>query len=119
MHSPGLIELFAFLWIVHVAAALGFGLPAWLLDRRRLRALDGSLFVVPFGLWTAMMLAEVYPKTLGNLAEAAFLGATIGVTLLLRMLTRSPEPRSRSWAHLAVACLVAVAIYLLTPALPE
>ncbi|WP_165247277.1 hypothetical protein [Paludisphaera soli] len=120
MRDPDVIEIFAVLWIMHVVAALFFGLPAWLLDRRRLTSFDGSLFVVPFGLWAALMLAEVSPKSLGNLVEAVFLGAAIGVSFLVRMFVGSAAPeRSRSLAHLALACLIALLLYTLTPGLPE
>jgi len=112
------------LWVWHLGFALVPSLPVIWLGRRRVawRRIELLVFVLPFAIWFGLMLSPISlgRKTLANLGEPLFFAITIPIAVLLRVVIgRRFSERVCSRLLITAVCLVAVGVFLFTPALPE
>ncbi len=113
---------FLLIWLVHVALAIvptaliayfGRKLANWQLY-------DLGAFVLPYAVWVACMAVDSSGKSLGNLVEAFYLSAAIPIAAIGRIAVATVWTAwICSLAFVLALCIVAVAIYELTPGLPE
>jgi hypothetical protein len=110
------------LYLLHVLAAVTFSAPVVVLGRNRAkwRLADLAALVVPFGVWLACILVDSTGKSLSNIGECFAISLAMPLAALGRVVT-GPLKHQYIWsgALLAALCLVSVAVYCLTPSLPE
>ncbi|MEX0713406.1 MAG: hypothetical protein WD278_13705 [Pirellulales bacterium] len=114
--------LYAWLWFVHAAIAVVLSAPVVFLARRRVRWVlyDLLALIAPFIVWAVLMAHGPAGKSLANFGEAFYLGLVVPLALLLRASFGRREPVQRySLLMTSLLCLAAVAIFFLTPSLPE
>ena len=110
------------LWLVHVLLTIPVVAPTAWLARRRItwHRWELLMFVVPFGLWLALMFSNWRPKTLANLGECVFISMAICVAIVIRAgLGSLRESRRVPTLLLSAVSVIAVAVYFATPMWPE
>jgi hypothetical protein len=117
-------EWMAMLWIWGFHSIIGalLSAPIVLLGRKRAHwsPLDLLAFLLPFGVWGALMNAHSVSKSLANLSEPFFFAFAIPVAALLRVvLGAHVNERACSTGLVVLLILVAAGVYQWTPALPE
>lgn len=112
----------AYLWLVHVVITGPVVAPLVWLTRRRVQwhVWELAVFIVPFGVWFALMETGLRSKTLANLGECFMISAAIGVAAVAQALfSRRPSNRIVPAVLITAVIAAAVATYLLTPTWPE
>jgi hypothetical protein len=110
------------IWFVHALIGTVPSAPVVFLGRRRVhwRATDLLALTLPFAVWSALVQASSRGKTLSNLGEPFLFALAIPVAALLRVIAgRRTDEKITSIVLVAALCLVAAAVYCLTPSLPE
>ena len=116
------IGLFTMIWGYHASIATVLAGPVLFLGRNRidLRKWVALALVIPFGVWTVLMLVNVAPKTLANLAEPFAFALSIPIAAYIRVAIGRNVSQDRCAATLLVLQIVAaLLVYFLAPALPE
>jgi len=93
-------------WILHAALAVVLSLPTLLLGRHRAnwRVLDSLALVVPFVVWSTLLLTvDNDDKQLGNLKECFVLSLAIPVAAAIRVMVGD---RRNSWLTSAILILL-------------
>jgi len=116
--------LILYVWGLHVVVASLVVVPlVWLTQvRRRVlwRWWETAAFVVPFSVWIWLSATNLRPKSIANFAEAYAISIAIAVAAVIRALVTKPRTSALVIAVLlAGLTATAVAIYFLTPPLPE
>jgi hypothetical protein len=110
-----------------VPAGLGAAL-VWFSSREHLRVLpaDRLMFLLPYASWFGVAIhgsaLGVAPKSLSNIVEAGIVGGVVAGLLGARTMLTIVRPFKEdrwAWGALVLGCLVAPAIALWVPPLPE
>jgi hypothetical protein len=114
--------IFGMMWVFHLVPSLIVSLPIWICGRRRASWFwsDYATAIIPFALWSALLLCDDKGKTLSNLSECLYLGCVVPIAAIIRVVVgRRGNERIVSFALLSALCIVAFGLYLFMPALPE
>jgi peptidoglycan/LPS O-acetylase OafA/YrhL len=111
------------IWLMHAGLAVVLTAPIVLLSLGRVewRWWEASVFVLPFVIWAMLFTSELsLGKSLANLGEPFYFGFAIPAAALLRVVMARRVPERLCGAILVAAvCGAAVAVFFLTPPLPE
>jgi hypothetical protein len=109
-------------WFFHWVIGASLSAPIVFFGRKRVHwnLLDLLAFLIPFGIWVALMNASAQGKTLANLAEPIYFSFAIPVAALVRvMVGAQSKERACSIDLVGLLSLVAAGFYWWMPALPE
>jgi hypothetical protein len=113
----------AWLWLVHAAIAIVLSAPIVYFGRQRAhwRWYDLLAVVVPFAIWWTLFMSPLSQgKSMGNFAECIYLSVAVPPAAYLRVgIGTSVHKDSYFVGIIALLCGIAVAIFFLTPSLPE
>ena len=107
------------IFLVPMAVLCG---PIWFFGRKRVQWtwLDFSVAWLPLVTWFCLMWMNWMPKSLANLVEAIFLGALTPLCPALRLIGKKwMEEKKMAWVTVALGAAFALAVYFITPCLPE
>jgi hypothetical protein len=96
--------------------------PMWFFGRKRAHWtwLDFSVAWLPFLIWFGLMWMNWMSKSLANLVEALYIGVLMALCPALRLVgTKWMEERKMAWITAVFGAVIAAAVYLITPCLPE
>ena len=88
----------------------------------RLGWADRLMLIVPWAIWTCLVVSGYRDKSLSNVVEAVLLGLGSGLIFFVRSwsVPHVQRPQSQlAMASLAASSLAAIAVWALVPALPE
>jgi hypothetical protein len=123
-HDPqSRLALFLHLWLIHALIALVLAAPILFFGRRRANWQWWELFavIIPFSSWAGFMLSGLSAgKSMANYGECIYLSLAVPVAALLRVgVGGTSHRRAYSAFLIALLCVTAVAVFFLTPSLPE
>lgn len=109
-------------WILHLVPSALVGTPLWFFNRHRVRwgSLDFQIIILPFLLYLMAALMLPRPKSLGNLVELLVLGCCLPLAPLTRVLAvQITGSKGLAACLLVMLCLLAIALHVFVPFLPE
>jgi hypothetical protein len=106
-----------------VPTAVG-GFLVWLIARKRIRLhlADWLLLLLPFLVWSLLIVLALLPKSLSNAIEAFYLGCAVTLLFALRALlgSRAPQQQGRLAVVTTIsASAIAIVLWSLMPFFPE
>jgi hypothetical protein len=111
------------IWLVHVVIAAVPSAPIVYFGRRRVhwQLWELLIFVLPFLVWTALMLSDLsLGKSMSNLSEPFLFALGIPIAALVRVFVGSRvSERLCAACLIALMCVVAVVVFFSVPHLPE
>lgn len=117
-----LLTFFAIGWFWYLACSIpGTGLLVyWGRQRVTWHLWEVGIFVLPMLMWFTGMMIDSSGKTLSNMGEVTVLGLGVNLCAVIRVMTGRLRMQSAIACGLQVVmCVIAVAVYFLTPPLPE
>jgi len=118
----GAAGFFVPIWLFHLVPLLVVSAPIWLLARKRVNwnGCDFAIVLLPFAVWSALMLVHGTGKTLSNLVEGLIIGCVAPVAPAVRaILGRRLNQKATACGLLLGLCAVAASLWAFVPALPE
>ena len=109
-------------WLLHLIPLLLVAVPVWFFCRRQVKwnRWDFAIVVLPFAVWSALMMAHNDGKTLSNLAEGFIIGCLAPFAPVIRALARNRvNQKGLAFVLLVVVCLLAAGLWVVVPPLPE
>ena len=109
-------------WILHLVPTALVVTPLWFFNRHRVRwgSLDFQIIILPFLLYLMAALMLPRPKSLGNLVELLVLGCCLPLAPLTRVLAvQITGSKGLAACLLVMLCLLAIALHVFVPFLPE
>jgi hypothetical protein len=98
------------------------GVPLWYFNRHRVRwgSLDFLIIILPFLLYLVAAVLLPRPKGWGNLVELIVLGCCLPLSPLTRVLAvQIAGSKGLAACLLVLLCLLAIALHVFVPFLPE
>jgi hypothetical protein len=116
------IELIFVIWGLFLLPALPVCGAVWMMGRKRVtwNLFDFSLLIVPYAVWLDLLCVNLRQKSMANIGEAFYVGAVVALAPLIRLvLPKKWGERVVAATLLIAACVMAAAIYIAVPCLPE
>jgi hypothetical protein len=113
---------FLVLWAIHLVPTALIGVPLWYFNRHRIKwgSPDFLIIILPFVLYLVAALMLPRPKSLANLVELLVLGCCLPLSPLTRVVAGQKAGSTDLAAFLlALLCLLAIALHVAVPFLPE
>jgi hypothetical protein len=113
---------FLMLWALHLVPTAIIGVPLWYFARHRVSwdTFDVLITTVPFLCYLATAGVLVRDKSLANLVEPFLLGLCLPLSPLIRVIVGPKLWATKlSACLLGLLCMLAIALYMFVPALPE
>ena len=113
---------FLVVWAFHLVPTALMGVPLWYSNRHRVRwgSLDFLIIILPFLWYLTAGVTLPRPKGLGNLVELLVLGCCLPLAPLTRVLTvEIGGSKGLAACLLVLLCLLAIALHVFVPFLPE
>ena len=114
--------LFAF-WLLFLIPAAPVAAACWFFGRARVTWFkwEYALLIAPYLVWILLVAIEDTGKSLSNaVGEPFFLGCSVALACLVRVVVGKREKEKVLAGGLfAACCLAAIALWALTPSLPE
>jgi hypothetical protein len=115
-------NLFLVTWLLYLVPLLVVTVPVWFYGRRRVQwnRWDFAIILMPFAVWTALMIANDTGKSLSNLVEALYLGCIAPFAPISRMVVgERGNQKLVALGLLLGVCFVAFGLWAFVPGLPE
>jgi hypothetical protein len=109
-------------WALHLVPTALIGVPLWYFNRHRVRwgSLDFLIIILPFLLYLVAAVLLPRPKGWGNLVELIVLGCCLPLSPLTRVLAvQIAGSKGLAACLLVLLCLLAIALHVFVPFLPE
>ena len=96
--------------------------PIWIFGRKRVKWtwVDYTVAWLPLIIWFLLIWMNLKSKSLSNLAETQFIGVLMPLCPAIRLIGKNwMEERKMARITAALGIVIAIAVYLITPGLPE
>ena len=115
--------MFLLLWLAFLVPALPVGAACRFFGRRRTTWFqwEYTLLVAPFAIWSLLIMISAKGKSLSNaVAEPFFLGCGVALICIARVVIgKILNEKTLAISLFTFVCLLAIALWKLTPMLPE
>jgi hypothetical protein len=124
MTTVGIPFLIFLIWLAHAVIGAALSGPILFIGRKRVGWASWEMLalIIPFCVWVVLMLSPLSTgrKSLANLGEPVCISFAMPVLALARVaLGRRISERVYAASFLAILCVVAAAVFLMVPPIPE